>query len=405
MSARAHPDVLVVGAGAAGVVAAIFARRAGATVRLLESTDDPGQKILISGGGRCNVLPSRFEPERFVSEEPRTMRRMLKAWRLEALREFFERDLGVALALEESSGKLFPVSNRARDVRDALLAEAARGGVEILRGARVVDVTGPLLRASTADGAEFRARSLVLATGGLSVPRTGSDGTGLAVARGLGHRIVEPYPALTPLKSASAEHRGLAGVSLPVVLRAGDPPRERAAGGFLFTHGGYSGPAILDVSHHVVRDPGLPLHATWGAIPAQEWKKRLKPAGAETLGSVLSRAVPSRLADLVADEIGIDRSTRVAQLRREDRVRLIGALTDFRLPVSGHEGFAKAEVTGGGVALGEVDPVTLESRRVPGLYLCGEILDAFGPIGGHNFLWAFVTGRTAGLSAARIRGR
>jgi len=397
-------DVLVVGAGAAGLVAAIFARRAGATVTLLESTESPGQKILISGGGRCNVLPSRFEPERFVSEASRTAVRLLKAWRLESVRAFFEDDLGVALLLEEESGKLFPVSHRARDVRDALLAEAARVGVEVVRGARVVDVTGPLLRASTAEGAAFPARSIVLATGGMSIPKTGSDGTGLTIARRLGHRIVEPYPALTPLKSASAEHRALAGVSLPVALRAGDPPRQRAVGGFLFTHGGYSGPSILDLSHHVVRDPASPLRAAWGAITAEGWRERLKPAGAETVGGVLSRAVPSRLADLLAHEIGIARGTRVAQLRREDRVRLLEVLTDFRLPISGHEGFAKAEVTGGGVALGEVDPVTLESRRVPGLYLCGEILDAFGPIGGHNFLWAFVTGRTAGLAAGSRRG-
>jgi predicted Rossmann fold flavoprotein len=329
---------------------------------------------------------------------------MLKAWRLESVRAFFEGELGVPLALESESGKLFPVSNRARDVRDALVAEAGRAGVRLLRGARVAGIAARPLAAATADGASFPAGAIVLATGGLSIPKTGSDGAGLAAARGLGHRIVEPYPALTPLKSGSAAHRALAGVSLPAVLRFGAPARARSSGGFLFTHGGYSGPSVLDVSHHVVRDPASPLLAAWGGITSAAWDQRLRPAGAETAGGAVGRILPSRLAEVLLAQVGVDRGIRLAQLRREDRVRLIGALSECRLPISGHEGFARAEVTGGGVALSEVDAITLESRRVPGLYLCGEILDAFGPIGGHNFLWAWVTGRTAGLAAGKRRG-
>jgi hypothetical protein len=310
----------------------------------------------------------------------------------------------VPLALEEESGKLFPASNRARDVRDALTAEAERSGVRIIRGARVADMAPRPLAVSTAEGASFSAEAIVLATGGLSVPKTGSDGAGLALARRLGHRIVEPYPALTPLKSARAEHRALAGVSLPATLRVGGPSRAASSGGFLFTHGGYSGPAVLDISHHLVRDPDSPLIAAWGAMPASAWEEKLRRAGAQTVGGTVARLLPSRLAEVLLVDCRVDRRTRLAQLRREERVRLVEALAGSRLPVSGHEGFARAEVTGGGVALPEVDPLTLESRRVPGLYLCGEILDAFGPIGGHNFLWAFVTGRTAGLSAGSRRG-
>jgi predicted Rossmann fold flavoprotein len=395
--------VLVVGAGAAGLVAAIFARRAGAAVTLLESTPEPGRKILISGGGRCNVLPSRFEPERFVSEDSRTATRLLKAWRLESVRAFFEDELRVPLAIESESGKVFPVSNRARDVRDALTAEAERSGVRIRRGVRVADIARPLT-VSTADGASFSAGAIVLATGGLSIPKTGSDGAGLSFARRLGHRVVEPYPALTPLKSASAAHRALAGVSVSATLRVGVPSRAVAAGGFLFTHGGYSGPAVLDVSHHVVRDADSPLRAAWGAMPAAAWEEKLRSAGAQTVAGAVARYLPSRLAEVLLADVAVDRQTRLAQLRREQRLRLVEALGDSRLPVSGHEGFARAEVTGGGVALSEVDPVTLESRRVPGLYLCGEILDAFGPIGGHNFRWAWVTGRSAGLAAGSRRG-
>ncbi len=401
-------EVLVVGAGAAGLTAAIFARRAGATVALLESTPNPGQKILISGGGRCNVLPSRFAPERFVSESPRACARMLKSWRLDRVRSFFEDELRVPLALEEESGKLFPSSNRARDVLDALLEEASGSGVEIVRGARVVDMQPTPLAVVLEDGASRRASRIVLATGGLSVPRTGSDGTGLAIARRLGHRVVEPYPALTPLLTSSEAHRALAGVSLVADLRvdAGVGARAvSAAGGFLFTHGGYSGPAVLDASHLVVRDPARTLRAAWSRVSPDEWASRLSRAsGTAAVENVVARFLPARLAATLLAEIEIAKSTRVSQLRREARLALLDALTRYRLPVSGHEGFARAEVTGGGVSLDEIDPITLESRHVPGLHLSGEVLDAFGPIGGHNFLWAWVTGRAAGLAAGKRRG-
>jgi len=406
--ARSRDGVIVVGAGAAGLAAAIFARRAGARVSLLESTGNPGQKILISGGGRCNVLPSRFEPERFVSETPRIAARLLKSWRLESVRSFFEDELAIPLALEAESGKLFPVSNRARDVRDALLREAESAGVEVERSARVVGVETSPLCVVLAGEERRAARAVVLATGGLSIPRTGSDGAGLAIVRRLGHRVVEPYPALTPLRTDRPEHRALAGVSLDVAIRAGGrgSASSSSSGGFLFTHGGYSGPAVLDLSHRVVRDPGTVLRVSWTAMTESEWEERLRnaPGGAGVEG-VVARHVPARLAKTLAAEAGIDPGETVARLRRHDRRRLVEALVRYPLPVSGHEGFAKAEVTGGGVALDEIDPVTLESWRVPGLHLCGEILDAFGPIGGHNFLWAWVTGRAAGLSAARTRGR
>ncbi|HET7451296.1 MAG TPA: aminoacetone oxidase family FAD-binding enzyme [Thermoanaerobaculia bacterium] len=395
-------DVLVVGAGAAGIVAAIFARRAGARVTLLEATGNPGQKILISGGGRCNVLPQRFQPERFVSETPRLAVRLLRAWRLGPVRAFFEEELAIPLALEPGTGKLFPASQRARDVRDALLSAAERSGVRVLRNARVADVERSPLAAVLGEGGNVPAAAVVLATGGLSIPKTGSDGAGLAIARRHGHRIVEPYPALTPLRTDRAEHRALAGLSVAVRLRAGMPVAPLASsGGFLFTHGGYSGPAVLDVSHAVVRDPSAAVRVAWTGFSSEDWRERLLAApGAAKVETILARELPARLAGVLAAESGVPVGETIARLRRETRLRLVEALSRYALPVTGHEGFGKAEVTGGGVALEEVDPVTLESRRVPGLFLCGEILDAFGPIGGHNFLWAWVTGRTAGLGAA-----
>src|SRR5687768_13445732 len=194
--------VIVVGAGAAGVTAAIFAAEAGRKVLLLERTRDGGRKIVMSGGGRCNVLPSELAPSRFVTaSSPNTMKKLLLAWPLREQRVFFEETLAIPLALEAETGKLFPVSNRSRDVRDGLLALASRRGVQTRFGVVVTDVVptdgsgSAAWRVAVKDGPDLEASSVVLATGGLSVPATGSDGTGLEVARRLGHTVHDTYPA------------------------------------------------------------------------------------------------------------------------------------------------------------------------------------------------------------------
>jgi predicted Rossmann fold flavoprotein len=402
--------VAVVGAGAAGLLAALAAARAGAPVVLLERTDDGGRKILISGGGRCNILPSVARPERYVtSSSPNTLRKMLRSWPLDEQRAFFERELGMTLVLEAESGKLFPASDRARDVRDGLLARAREAGARVWLGARVLDAL-PAAAGGGAwhveiDGAPpLAARAVVLATGGLSVPQTGSDGFGLDLARRLGHEVHPTYPALTPLTADPHPHAELAGVSLEVTLRApGVRPPFESSGGFLFTHRGWSGPAVLDASHLAVRTeahgPRQALTVQWTPRDAAGWDAALRE-GAATVRSALTDALPRRLAERLCTEVGVPGETPLAQLRREDRLKLVVSLTAYPLPWTGDEGFKKAEVTGGGVALSEIDPRTLESRRAPGLFLCGEMLDAFGPIGGHNFLWAWATGRAAGTGAA-----
>ena len=248
----------------------------------------------------------------------------------------------------------------------------------------------------------------MVATGGLSVPQTGSDGTGLRLLEALGHRVEAPYPALTPLTTERAAHHALAGVSLEVEIRAPQRRGElRVRGGFLFTHRGYSGPAVLDVSHLAVRSrlsgESQPLRVAWGGRSAAWWESLLRGSGAGTVASQLHRQLPSRLADQLIEESGVAGGRALSQLRREERLRLVEVLGEYPLPWSGDEGYRKAEVTGGGVALGEVDARTLESRRAPGLFLCGEVLDAFGPIGGYNFCWAWATGRAAGLGATRAR--
>ena len=236
-------SVVVVGAGAAGIVAAGFAARAGAKVQLLERTKDGGRKILISGGGRCNILPSVVDPAQFITRSsPNIVKQILRSWPLAEQRDFFERELGIPLKLEEESGKLFPVSDKARDVRDGLLEWARKGGVEITFGVTVVGLrpqaTG-LGWSVVTDLGEIQASRVILATGGLSVPQTGSDGTGLKILEVLGHTINPTYPALTPLTLTPHRYAHLAGISLPVSIRAeGRPPSGarkafRTTGGFL----------------------------------------------------------------------------------------------------------------------------------------------------------------------------
>lgn len=400
-------DVAVVGAGAAGLVAALFAARAGARAVLAERTRDGGRKILISGGGRCNILPSIAQPERYVTDSSaHALRKILRSWPLAEQRAFFEAELGMPLELEPETGKLFPSSHRARDVRDGLVARVREAGARIWFDAKVEDATPESgVWALRIPGAPpLRARAVVLATGGLSVPATGSDGIGLDIARRRGHVIHATYPALTRLTAVPHPHAELAGVSLDVILRApGARPPFETSGGFLFTHRGWSGPTVLDASHLAVRgrpDGGRQeLEVQWCPLDGEAWEAALS-GGTGTVRSVVAQALPRRLADRLCLEAGVEPGTPLAQLRRDGRRGLARTLSAYRLPWTGDEGYSKAEVTGGGVALYEVDPRTLESRRAPRLFLCGEMLDAFGPIGGHNFLWAWATGRAAGVAAA-----
>ncbi len=403
--------VVVIGAGAAGTMAAIFAAGAGAETLLLERTKDGGRKILISGGGRCNILPARLDETRFVTDSSsNTLRKIVRSWPLTEQIAFFQDDVGIALVEESESIKLFPASHKARDVRDGLLALARSRGAEIRMDTLVTDVapSGAAWIVRCAGAAPIEADAVIIACGGLSVPMTGSEGAGLRIAEKLGHTIHPTYAALTPIIAQPAPFASLSGVSLPVTLTATARGRSAAAtGGFLFTHTGYSGPAVLDVSHVLVRsraehdDPPARLTVRWTAHGDAEWTELLKPQGTRTTIGALRAEMPDRLAAalLLAANVATDRV--LSELQRDERLRLVEVLVRGALPWTGDEGYKKAEVTGGGVSLAEVDPRTMESRKRAGLYLCGEVLDAFGPIGGYNFLWAWATGRAAGLGAAR----
>jgi predicted Rossmann fold flavoprotein len=415
--------VVVIGAGAAGTMAAIFAASAGADTLLLERTKDGGRKILISGGGRCNILPSTPDESRFVTDSsPHTLRKILRSWPLADQIGFFENDAGIPLMEEGESAKLFPKSERARDVRDQLFALARAKGVNIETDVLVTDF-GPVRGADPSRPADWRvecqrqppllADAVIVATGGLSVPTTGSDGRGLSVVEKLGHTIHRTYAALTPLTiqlkpnpAPTWPFAKLSGISLPVTLtaRAGELA-ARATGGFLFTHTGYSGPSVLDVSHVAVRsraEIANPARITvrWTRFTGKHWDAALQARGNTSVLNAVATELPTRLAEALLDVAGVDRRRTLSNLTREERLRLVETLDRYVLPWSGDEGYKKAEVTGGGVSLSEINPKTMESKIHAGLFLCGEMLDAFGPIGGYNFLWAWATGRAAGLGAA-----
>ncbi len=412
------------GAGAAGLTAAIFAARAGARVLLLETRPAPGAKIRASGGGRCNVLPSAVTLADFHTSGSRTaLRNILFSWPLDDVRAFFENDLGVPLK-REATGKLFPADDDPRRVVAALLGACRAAGVTLYGDFRVTKAKRPdapgaggagaaaegaaSFALTAAGGVQVTCDRLVLATGGFSLPKTGSDGHGLALARAWGHALVPPYPALVPLLCDDPRWRALAGVSLPARVRAvrdGHVVVEERIDSFLFTHRGFSGPVVLDMSRHLAGPEGktTQLRVRWGGDDAPDWDDLFRRGGARPLAGLLAERLPRRLAELLIEETGLQPAVRAADLTRETRRSLVAALVDFPLPVGGNEGYRMAEVTGGGVPLGEVSPRTLESRIVPALHFAGEILDGTGRIGGFNFLWAWVTGRKAGLAVGAGR--
>ena len=414
-------DVAVVGGGAAGLTAAIFAaeaaRRGAADCRsrivVLDGASRIGAKILVSGGGRCNVTHDEVGPDDFNG--PRTLvRNVLAGFDVAATCRWFA-SLGVELKREET-GKLFPVTDKARTVLDALLGRCAGLGVEVRSGRRVHAVrrAAPDSEAGfvivDARG-EWRATVVVLATGGRSLPRTGSDGAGWSIVRTLGHRVTDTYPALVPLVlRADMFHRELSGISQPVELStyADGGRADRRSGSLLWTHFGVSGPVVMDASRHWViahaRGQQVEMHCNFlpgcDFAQAERWLQAAATARPrQSIGRCLAERLPERTASALVRWCACDPATPLGQLARENRRVLVHALTAFVLPVERDRGWDFAEVTAGGVPLEEVDYRTMQSRIVPGLYLVGEMLDCDGRIGGFNFQWAWATGFLAGRAA------
>jgi predicted Rossmann fold flavoprotein len=407
---------VIVGAGAAGLATAIFTRRSDAAlaVSLLDGAKQPGAKILVSGGARCNVTNARVAETDFWGGKSTIVRRILRAFPVEETITFFEQ-IGVHLH-EEADGKLFPNSNRARDVLAALLAETGRVGAALHPGRRVLDVLPERDRflVRTAQG-DLHARAVVLATGGRSLPKTGSDGAGLAIAERLGHTIVPTTPGLAPLVLSDKTdlHKALSGVAHDVELTIwnGRAAATRLTGAMLWTHFGVSGPVALNASRHWMRaqiehrDISITVNF-WPPRSFDEADADLSAMARNRAKSSIQTAVtatlPSSVATCLLHHLGIDARLPFSQLPRETRRALAHALVALPLPVVGTRGYNYAEVTAGGVALEEVDPSTMASRVCPGLYLVGEMLDVDGRIGGFNFQWAWATARVAARGLERF---
>jgi predicted Rossmann fold flavoprotein len=404
-------DIAIVGGGAAGLAAAIFAAEAlpsPARVVILEAAPQPGTKILVSGGGRCNVTHQSVSPADFNG--PRNIvKNVLAAFTVTHTIRWFA-SLGVELK-EEETGKLFPVSDSARSVRDALTNRCRDLGVELRTHSRVslIYTDG---NAFTLDlpGQSLLAKRVILAGGGRSLPRSGTDGSAWQFARELGHTLTPTYQALVPLVlEPSMFHARLSGIAQDVELStfAGGKRIDHSGGALLWTHFGISGPAVMDASRHwgTAHEQGLRPQLLCNLLPGESYEsveKRLlqtdRPRA--SVANTLATRLPQRVGDLLLQHLGIDGATQLAQLPRERRRALVQSLTALPLPVLRPRGWDYAEVTAGGVPLAEIDYRTMESRKTPRLYLAGEMLDCDGRIGGFNFQWAWATGHLAGRAAA-----
>ncbi len=402
-------DSAIVGGGAAGLMSAIWSGRSaprGTRIVLLDGAKSLGAKILVAGGGRCNVTHRVVSERDYAGSTPAAIRKVLRSFPVAETIGFF-RELGLELKTEET-GKLFPVTDQARTVLDALLRGCAQAGVELRCPWRVEEITREpdgRLRI-TGEHGTLLARRVVLATGGRSLPKTGSDGQGYEMARALGHTLTKRLtPALVPL-TLPRDHfiTRISGLTASVRLelrRASGKRLATSEGSMLCTHFGVSGPVVLDISRHYLAaradDPGTTLRVNW--LPSHDFasvEDLLQASSRGEIGGLLAEHLPRRLAAALCAEAGVDPARRSAQLTRAARRALAHTLLEMPLPVTGDRGYTHAEVTAGGVPLSELNLATMESRCCPGLHLCGEICDVDGRIGGFNFQWAWASGYLAG---------
>ena len=410
----ARNRVVVIGAGAAGLVAAAESAQRGAEVILLEKNTKTGVKILMSGGTRCNLThdtDARGITDAF-GHAKRFLQHSVGSFPPSAVVEMFNR-LGVPTK-RESTGKIFPQSNRAVHVRDALHEHAIDSGVKLFLRSGVLSIARVDGTWQIATEKEtLLADNVIVTAGGRSWPDCGTTGDAYSWLEKLGHTIVRTRPALVPLVGGEPWMKELSGITLPdcvaTVRKSGAPRKKKPLiqrrASWLFTHFGFSGPAAMDVSGEITAADSLKDVSLWiDLVPDIETKElerqlsdRSGDGGRQRIASVVGQWLPKRLTDAIVDRSG--GNVTIAELPRGAMNELIENLKHLRLPVNGTRGFAKAEVTAGGVKLSEVDPKTMASRKAEGLYIAGEVLDVDGWIGGYNFQAAFSTGRAAAIAA------
>ncbi|MDP2118053.1 MAG: NAD(P)/FAD-dependent oxidoreductase [Brevundimonas sp.] len=386
-------DVLIVGAGAAGMMCAVEAGRRGRSVRVIDHARAPGEKIRISGGGRCNFTNTGTGPGNFLGENPRFATSALKRF---TQHDFVKRVDRAGIAWHEKTlGQLFCDDSAKQiirmltdDMRDA--GAVLSLGVSVERVARVGDAYEAVL----SDGTTVRAGSLVLATGGKSIPKMGATGWAYDVARGFGLRVTETRPALVPLTFEAGlleTLKPLAGVAVDAVVRGGGASFAEA---MLFTHRGLSGPAILQISSYWREGEAI----TVAMAPGEDVYGRLKAAkeenGKQMVHTALGHVIPRRLAESVCEREGV--KGKLAEVGDKTLRRLDAAVNGWTVKPVGSEGYRTAEVTLGGVATDQLDQQTMAAKTVPGLYVIGEAVDVTGWLGGYNFQWAWSSGWAAG---------
>ncbi len=389
-------DVIILGAGAAGLFCAGQAGQRGLRVALLEKADAPGKKILISGGGRCNFTNLGAGPDNYLSANPHFAKSALARYTPADFIALVER-YDIAWH-EKTLGQLF-CDGSAKQIVAMLLDECPPDRVTLTCGVDVAEVArgnDGAFTVTASDGRSWRAPALVIATGGPSIPKMGASDFAYRLARHFGLKVVEPRPALVPLTlgGEDALFRELSGVAAPVRARAGKAEFAEAA---LFTHKGLSGPAILQVSSYWRH--GEEVGITFLPDAATDWLLAAKRDRPRThLRTLLREALPARLADALADRIGLERE--LGNLSDKDLRAAQTQLADWRFAPNGTEGLAKAEVTAGGIATAELSSRTLEASKVPGLYAIGEAVDVTGWLGGYNFQWAWASAHAAAEALA-----
>ena len=386
-------DAIILGAGAAGLMCAATAGQRGRRVLLLDHAPEVGRKILISGGGRCNFTNLGTVPDRFISQNAHFAKSALSRYTPHDFLALVERH-GIAWH-EKTLGQLF-CDGSARQIVAMLIDECARGGVDIRCNAQIGEVAHAdgLFRVGAAS-----APALVIATGGPSIPKMGATGFAYELARRFGLKVVQPRPALVPLTLAGEDllFRELSGVSADVIARCGKAAFREAA---LFTHRGLSGPAILQVSSYWQH--GTPIDVQFLPDRAPGWLLAAKAAHPRAgMRRMLRDGLPERLADVLCERLAIDSELGATTDRKLAAAE--AQLAAWRFTPNGSEGYAKAEVTAGGIATTELSSKDMQSRRVPGLYAIGEAVDVTGWLGGYNFQWAWASAHACALACAEAR--
>jgi predicted Rossmann fold flavoprotein len=415
-------DVIVVGGGPSGLMSSIGAAMQGAAVLLVDKGDKLGRKLGISGGGRCNVTNAKDTDEliRYIPGNGRFLYSSLNRFGSHEIIEFFQ-GLGIALK-EEDNGRMFPVSDKAKTVVDALIGKAAALGVSMRVNAPVQELLSSpegMKGIKLASGEQLLASAVIIATGGRSVPHTGSTGDGYPWAEACGHSITELYPTEVPITSAEPfiRNRELQGLSLrDVELAVLDPKGKKIIahrGDMIFTHFGLSGPIALRCSQfirqvrkkHKIPEVTLAVDLFPDRSPDEAGdglRKLIQEEPKTALKNVLKGTIPERLLPLLFERAGLSPDTTFEHLPKEPWLAFVSAVKSFRIQTNGTRPFEEAFVTGGGVNLKEIDPGTMQSKLMPGLYFCGEILDVHGYTGGYNITAAFSTGFSAGSHAGAM---